>query len=469
MSDQIAVVVLDINKEINTASFLRYKRLTAKEQIDVIFARIAALCVELKKTEPKSMWIIAWREYGICELHSQNVSLETKNYLLQKIRHAATQHPQLTIMGPQAVTRPLKEVEKNIPPAEKRAKLKTYFEHCDWIKAIEASGPADQQQTKQHFDQIDLNDDDESTEVVSITLYAQQGAGIKNDVVDETAKAPNALDIQSSEREVKTPTGDKKDDETIPPLMKHRKIAFFNQTAGIARPGSAKTASPLFFFTHPFSHQLILCSGEICRENTFSITKKYSPSQRPLIQFIFADSTFLQYKSNHADFVIPIDSVYTPRLISTQKNINPNVRLYVSNVLNPDELLTGPLQPVYPIELQIMDRLEEALTQSSRSAEYAAEFSTLTTMKNNFLRNIAGASNLPLQRDVLSRDIDGLTFQHRFFGAPKPAFFILDLWRDISKLINDHNTSPYAQEFNSKKSAPLLIKPESPEYKSPAP
>ncbi len=99
------VVGLDLNILNDEKENFKYKRLSAREKINLIRDAIIVICENLKKQElngklaHNSMWIIGWQEWGITEYQSKFLTSESKSLFKKVMEQLVSQYKQLTIIA----------------------------------------------------------------------------------------------------------------------------------------------------------------------------------------------------------------------------------------------------------------------------------------------------------------------------------------------------------------------------------
>lgn len=373
---KIAVVALEINKN-DKEGYKNYESLPAKKQIQIIQERIHILCKELQEKEPDSMWIIAWREYGITDGKSRSLSFEDKELLKQAMLELTTRYPNLVILtGPVATHKPV-EMSK-LKDVEKIYQEEPFVQIIRKQEAKEANELANDMETDEQIKRHELkiaqlreqpkeNNPDESAYVGTNQMFCIQGKNVQRH--DKTAPIDEIL--------------------AEDPLS----------TFTVFQPGKGKNANPFFELKHPITGETILVGAETCRENNFNLLQKTAPGQ-PLLHFIFSDEVRLNVDTMHGQFgTIQLDSIVRPRMILAKPSTGrEEISTYRSNLFSDNGSLVGPLEPLYPFENRILDSLNTAI--KSFPSDHP-KHKILQQIKMEFLETTDSFTGLPIYNCLL--------------------------------------------------------------------
>lgn len=317
------VVAIDLSRWDNQIN--EYANLSTFNQIDLLELHIKKIYESIRKTDPDSKIVIAWREYGITgqgmDLENRPISTKAKDYLKEKMSALCQELPNLTIVSGTVAVRKAVNFEK----------LKTvhgYYKNHEWIEQIENSNPKnrDKHLTSWHKNAIDkvlnerLEEADPEANVIRNVCYIFNGKKI----LRHDKKAPM--------------------DETT----KHE---FF-------QPAKGRNFQSIFEIDGD------LIGVEICREHALGALQKEafeSKSKKPLLHFIVSDSIKTDLDKLHGAYAVHLDSMDHPKLILLQGHAEANVEveLYNYNILDPkaeSELVL--VQPVYPFMFKLLDYIE---------------------------------------------------------------------------------------------------------------
>ena len=128
----VVVVALNINK--NDSNFKQFEALPAVEKIAFLKRRIDTLCKELTVSKPNTMWIIAWREYGITGSgpDSRSISYDLKILYKETLLELTHMYPNLTILAGTVST------HRHFTDTSKLATIKVHYEAQKHIRELES-------------------------------------------------------------------------------------------------------------------------------------------------------------------------------------------------------------------------------------------------------------------------------------------------------------------------------------------
>ena len=129
MHPRIAIVALDINK--NHPNFKKNISVSASEQFISFQSYIKKTCEELKKSEPNSVWVIGWSEYGIKHFSSRFIPNELKKIFKAYMQDLTREYPQLIIVAGTIATK--KHFNKFVYK-EKLEQIKEYYAENKWVQ-----------------------------------------------------------------------------------------------------------------------------------------------------------------------------------------------------------------------------------------------------------------------------------------------------------------------------------------------
>jgi len=354
---EVVIVALDINK--NDDDFLEFDQLTAIEKIELIEKRIKAICEELETKEPSAAWILTWREYGITDgIDKRAVSSEVKAIFKEKMINLTKQYPNLSIVAGTISTKK----HFNSEQEKKLDAIKEFYAEHGWMKEQESKFKeskfkSDKQQQirkeKKKIKELKTSIPKEGFDVVRNTCYLfSEGTIWRHDKTAPMEETEGNIDLQKA----------------------------------IFQPGgSVRNINSLCAVRHPVQKRTPINLGiEICREHEFAFLKKTSQGSKPLIHFIMSDTTNLNLDHIHGEYAIQLDSTYKPRLILTKdEDLSAiPIRFYQNNLIKNENTLQGPLQPVYPFEKRVLNKLDSIIPLLGGDKRKILEH-----IKNKFIRS----------------------------------------------------------------------------------
>lgn len=520
MPKETLYVALDINRRSEGA--FAYSLLTPKEKIDRIVQRIDLICSNLKKDHAEKMWEIGWREYGIAgadffeKIANLAISLQDKNYMIEQMSNLVKKYPQLRIdAGTVLVERSLYEVESKLiekikreQAAAKPLKSSLEYEKEMWLKVLNKQ--------LEYYDAHPDYDGNFEFENHCLDIKAVMWqVGIANDIhslkeligrIRIRSNTSYSIYADLNETESKSAS-----DEVAIKIDTYRKSAPFQETLRpffcyyqLYRPGSYKTHQQIFQVRGQTRRR------KICLEGVFPNAS--IDSVKPDIDVLVSDSThFRMYNlKTGGRYIIHLDSAFKPRLIMTEKDKSKLVplQLYEVDLLSQDTVLRGPLEPFYPIELTLLEQLDDAIAEYQEAIKlyqsYPSKHDDAAYL--NFTQNVnLAARNSPLCKELYSKLPEfgtsktveyGLVhlnsiktklecIRHEFIHA-KPYFVNpLDLLEDmlddidvdsdyvntfVANLLTDidiYQENPRRQLLNDLKGAPVLGQEMKSDYKEP--
>jgi hypothetical protein len=343
-SSRIALVALNLHTI--DKHYANFSLLDNDEKIHRLEQRIKLLCEQLKKNEPDSMWIIAWKEHGIFKA----VDAQVKQLFKNRLKNLTQQYPNLTIIAGTLLT------QKSSDSLEKLNVIEAYYKKNAWVKNEE----------KNHWQQSEFESEENQ-----IAVAKNLAPNI------EYAIFRNTCYIFHGD---KTCVRDK-----ITPF-EETQTSYSQQLIKVYQPGNKKSAASLFEVIHPTTNTTICFGVEICRENLFSVLKKTNTEQ-PLIHFLLSDTLPLNVHHAHGDYVLQLDSDYTPKLLYLGKENAKqagvaSIVLYQNNLANrADNILQGPFESIYPFEKKVVDLLDDFLWH-----HVSNQYSAILELKNKFIK-----------------------------------------------------------------------------------
>jgi hypothetical protein len=331
------VVSLDINRHHN--NYYHYFQLPALEKIRLIKERITAICEQLKDNETykNKKWIVAWREHGISESKSKEISNHTKRIFKDVMSSLTQTYPNLTIIGGTVKTRKTTSLIKS-------KDILSYYDQLKYTDEEEKKFPNNSAQRqiqlhKKHTEQL-------VSKIPSIDLAT------KIDVIRNTCYIFEGKTI-------------KRHDKMAP----FKEINFQNEFE-IFKPGGkiGKNISHLVTLKDPSNDQDFNIAIEICREHLHSLVKKYQEKSKinPLLHFVMSDHIPIAYHKLNTNYIIYLDSLEKQRLI-LMENI-PESKQEVVFLMN--DLLSEYndiilVKACYPFILNLIKQIDTALADPS--------------------------------------------------------------------------------------------------------
>lgn len=305
----IVIVGLDIKS--TQDEFDAYDALSAQDKLSRITYRIHSLCAELKETEPDSIWIIAWREYGIFEPESNSISNVIRDQFKKEMKAIVNLYSNL-ILVPGTIS-----TYKTFQDRHKLSSLKEYYKELEPLQKLE-----ERPQIEQHKTDVlnleSLNQTENELTVVRNTAYV-----FYHDVMLRHDK-----------------------------LMPYNELEFLEVQDAIFQPGKGMNRSTVLRdlslpkFT-PFHFNMGI---EICREHGFGILKKELLQTRvkpPLLHFILSASVDVRKQDVCGDYVIHLDSKEKIAIYQTTDSEEIEVKLYQNDLLADKVTLEGPIKPIW--------------------------------------------------------------------------------------------------------------------------
>ena len=338
MNSKIVIVALNNNqRDPSRETFMDFYALSADQKINIIKQRIINICTELKRSEPDALWLIVWREYGVCGQETIYLTNKERRYLKDEMTALTEQYPQLGILAGTVSSR-----KYYTRVNEKLQMLNQAYQQPEYeqIKKIEAIG------TKIEEDGQFLNHESQFRKVEQTTKTDTKGIF----VVRNTAYFFNQGIL----------------------YWRHDKITPFEEiepkSQDIYQPATKKNRSCLLHMKHPVTGQELVFGIEICREHSFGLLQKevlVSKLSKPLVHFVVGHGTRLQLEHICGTYSLLLDVLKKPRLVQVnQQNITKDeIVLYQHNILVEAQELYGPLIPLYPFALHVFDKIDEVLFQ----------------------------------------------------------------------------------------------------------
>lgn len=409
------------------ARFKAYQSLGAKAQIDKMAKRIESICKQLKEKEPNSTWIIGWQEKGIFDKPEEKesrhpISVETKNYLIDKMKNLVAQYPQLIIKtGAVVVDRPFNKTESHDSTSEaKLNKLTSYF--TNFQNAITEDNEFWQSYLKiEKSKQSNIKLD--KCIVRSVTMYTIFGV-------------PNPCNKN----------------EIVVRVLPHRKSAPFQETKHsneFFRPASQRTFNPILKFEIPDKKKQITIADSICREIMFDFSKTVLNGKKADIHFVNSNYIDLNANMMQGVVVIQFDSFFPPRLILTElpSSRSPEVVLYQSDLLSEDDRLGANIKPFFPLDFQVIDILNQAIKKLPKNKD----FGTLTLILEKFMKlNSTRAFNKlqgELEKILIEQEKPSKWTKAINYLMSKPFVkpYIVEVAEKILTMIKTYNNNPDSQ------------------------
>jgi hypothetical protein len=294
----VAFVAIDICSDDD--NFRQYKLQSASKKIDQIRNRIVAMCKTLKEKELKhelksnSMWIVAWREYGITEADSRVITPETKLLFKKVMQELTDQYPQLTIIAGTVATQ--KMIDKSIAQA-KIDSIKDRYAEIDKISREEIRIKSSNE-VKHHLDKVLTVEDsaiEQGFEVIRNTCFI------------------------------------------FPGNYKRSKIAPFQEVNNSELPNSVfypgRFENNIFSLPRPGSHDVFTVGIEICREHHFN-TLATASAEQPFLHLVLSDSIDLSPENCRASYLIHIDSQDEIQYLNNDNPAAPKLAVYSLDLLN---------------------------------------------------------------------------------------------------------------------------------------
>lgn len=266
----IAFVAIDIIRD-GGPEFKAYSALTSAEKTNKIEAAIIKICEQLKederqgKLQPNSMWIIAWREYGITKGRGDRfIDPKTKKNINQILEKLTVDYPQLTIIAGTLQTRKFVDPKKRAPLIEEN-----YKALLDKFSNIESKNA----QSEFNTAKTNVGNNQPLDMIRNSCFVFQNGKNVwtrsKTTPFNESHGSPN--------------------------------VAF--------HPGRTDNIVKDFKHPDPKVTKPVTIGVEICMEHALKVLKTIHPKTPPQIHLIISDTTNLVSDHKHGNTVIQIDSV----------------------------------------------------------------------------------------------------------------------------------------------------------------
>lgn len=312
-----------------------YEAFTADEKINLLATRISEVCEILKKQKPNATWIMGWREYGIRDVGKRSISDETRIILKETMKAISRTYPNLIIVAGTVLTRKEKKIS-DLP------KILRYYDDLNWVETKEKSQSdvKERQHLAFHRDQL-------------TKLQAKQ--------LDKDQK----IMVLANKARIYYRGTEKR----------HGKIAPYNETQGLGefavyQPGKDQNLNPIIKIDDNLSVAI-----SICREmhpELDLVKKSHKKDETPLLHFVLSYSIPLPLVSVDAtNAAIHLDRCYDPLFVIPRalKKSNVDINVYPIPVHKKVEKLIYRAKPVYPVQFQILDRIDEELRKSPNLLE----------------------------------------------------------------------------------------------------
>lgn len=328
----IALELLKIDKNVDS-----YRKKSAEGKINHIRDNIIDAYKEAMSCFPDSEFIIVvWREHGITDPDGLSISLLDKRYLDNVMQELTKKYKKLMIIAGSTLIR------KRVP-LQHLTKIKSHYQLHAAIKEEESLLDDDENHMETHENDVDdlikLRDLNKLTNISEITKYKNISYVYYQD--------------QKAQHGKTTPYKELHAESTNPSLVDTKKVF---------EPAKERNLSPMISFENDFTIGI-----EICREHSFSVLKNTALKNKKTIhlQFILSNPCPLDMNSFHSNHgVIHIDSKYPTTFVNAASpHHRAQVKVFKIDLLSPLGLIA--IEPIYPIQLKLIDYLEQekALTK----------------------------------------------------------------------------------------------------------
>ncbi len=343
---QLVVVALDLNVHDNIDA---YDGLSVRKKTRLLTEYISNTYEVLHKQHPEALCVFVWREYGITRLVSQEskseeptisrfIPVEDAIDFNMSMINLTAHNRDLIVIGSMAVTEIFDSQSyhtKKLPEL-----IKAYEEHAILRHNESKSTREAEQQFDYHLKQLEKTKTGDYPQ--GITVVRNVCFGFQQGDKFEHCKT--------------TPYYETKDQNGVA------------LPDAVFEPGHGKTNHPIFDFVDPKTKQLVPIIVQLCREqdvaNESMAQRVATLKTRPLLHLVLSYGANLRPDRIHGQYAIPVDGANRPKLLLTEPLTEaPAVMLYQLNLLEKKPRLTGPLQPLYPFEKQVLDMLDQALAQ----------------------------------------------------------------------------------------------------------
>jgi hypothetical protein len=321
-----------------------YLFLPAPEKIKVLAKRIEEICTVLTKEKPDAEWIILWREYGVCDgINNHSISDESRALLKSTMKALSKSYPKLTIVAGSTLTRKRKSLDH-------LNKIALFYNE---LKPVEA------------FENLHQN-----------PLIKQYRLQLER-IIKEVKNKPEEL-IKVVANKARVYHNEKE--------YKHGKVAPFeevkkNETNTVYQPGKISDKNFLndekkFSRETSFTINPHLSLGvSICREGYIDQEYIKGKNFKPLFQCLVNYLNHPYVNSMHARHgLISVDapggSGIQYILARGYEKTNIHVEIYIAHPTSPFKKLSKKINPIYPVQFQLLDAVENELKEHKDNLEY---------------------------------------------------------------------------------------------------
>lgn len=360
MPSKLVIIVLNIPKK-----WSEYAELNDVQQIAYIKKHITDICEELKTSHPDATWIIVWREYGVIEgINARSISSATKKIFKEEMTDLVKRYSNLRIIAGTVATISNKSLEK----------------------------------AKEHFSLyaqksvLRMTKEEKKLKQSEFSNHANQFAAVLLNMKDLPDKNP--IKVMRNTCYIFSPEVTQRREKNLPfkelNLEKDKKVDDFT----VYRVGKENKSIDPIIKINDLKGRKFTVGIEICQEHSSGFLKYWLEEEKtplPLIHFVESDTVMLYPGNFCGSYVIQLDSVFAPKLITPNPLLisksDPSVELYSSDILKPLKkeskmLMTVP--SLYPFECKVLNIFDQSIAKFS--GDYNPRKLYLERMKELFCR-----------------------------------------------------------------------------------
>lgn len=416
---EVAVISLDL--KMTDEGFIKYNALPVEDKIDLLYERMLKVCEELKKKEPNSQWIIAWREYGITDANSKFISNEMKHYLKKTMQSLTKRYPQLTIIAGTVATK------KHFSAAEyksKLSKIKKYYKQHEWIYKSENQSAVEQKLFHyKKLKELKKKKIDEGIDVIRNTTYifSENKCVARHDKV-----APYFETANVGQRWV---------------LMdENADLTDMVNTNRVFQPGNKKNNSTRFTLKKAdISMSPIDIVFEICKEHIAGVVANEEKNKKTIadLHFVLGYGATIELDKIRAKVFAAFDKNIETQLIINQEMTEEEIsqlpyHLYRTNILSESGQLHGPIMPIYLQEFKILAIFDELKNLLKKRSSDLASVIVLRNMFCNFASKPANKSNY----GILIPEMKECADYKKLMSTDHYSSKDINLSKDVQALLN---------------------------------
>ncbi len=154
----------------------------------------------------------------------------------------------------------------------------------------------------------------------------------------------------------------------------------------------------------------ITCHIEICLEHQAGVVLKQEDLHSPagLIHFVLSDWTSINPYALVGKVAVHSDSFFMTKLFMLDADPMPNLQFYVCDLMEADsKALIGPLAPVYPLEIQVVNLMKTLLRQLSAFKD-SATMDRCKEILDEFVKKRQGSSDKLKYTTELDKNVKAL-------------------------------------------------------------